>query len=48
LTPSFTDRVPTIAYIEDDVDRYRPDEELILKLYDEADSLLQQQAPACP
>jgi hypothetical protein len=27
-------------YIEDDVDRYCPDRELILKLYEEADRLL--------
>ena len=33
-------------YIEDDVDRYCPDRELILKLYEEADRLMQQQAPA--
>ncbi|ETX07058.1 MAG: hypothetical protein ETSY2_13410 [Candidatus Entotheonella gemina] len=31
-------------YIEDDVDRYCPDRELILKLYEEADKLMQQQA----
>jgi hypothetical protein len=33
-------------YIEDDVDRYCPDRELILKLYEEADGVVQQQAPA--
>jgi hypothetical protein len=33
-------------YIEDDVDRYCPDRELILKLYEEADRVMQQQAPA--
>ena len=33
-------------YIEDDVDRYCPDRELILKLYEEADRLMQQKAPA--
>ena len=27
-------------YIEDDVDRYCPDRELILKLYEEADRLM--------
>jgi hypothetical protein len=27
-------------YIEDDVDRYYPDRELILKLYEEADRLM--------
>jgi hypothetical protein len=35
-------------YIEDDVDRHCPDRELILALYEEADRLLQQQAPARP
>jgi hypothetical protein len=35
-------------YIEDDVDRYCPDRELILALYEEADQLLQQQAQARP
>jgi hypothetical protein len=35
-------------YIEDDVDRYCPDRELILALYEEADRLLQQQAQAHP
>jgi hypothetical protein len=29
-------------YIEDDVDRYCPDRELILKLYEETDKLMQQ------
>jgi hypothetical protein len=33
-------------YIEDDVDRYCPDRELILKLYEEADRLMLQKAPA--
>ena len=33
-------------YIEDDVDRYCPDRELILKLYEEADRLVQQQVLA--
>jgi 5,5'-dehydrodivanillate O-demethylase len=33
-------------YIEDDVDRYCPDRELILSLYEEADRVLQQQAQA--
>jgi hypothetical protein len=31
-------------YIEDDVDRYCPDRELILKLYEETDKLMQQRA----
>jgi hypothetical protein len=35
-------------YIEDDVDRYCPDRELILALYEEADKLMQQQAQARP
>jgi hypothetical protein len=35
-------------YIEDDVDRYCPDRELILKLYEEADRLMLQQAQARP
>jgi hypothetical protein len=33
-------------YIEDEVDRYCPDRELILKLYEAADRLMQQQTPA--
>jgi hypothetical protein len=33
-------------YIEDDVDRYCPDREIILKLYEEADRLMLQNAPA--
>jgi hypothetical protein len=33
-------------YIEDDVDCYCPDRGLILKLHEEADQLMQQQAPA--
>ena len=35
-------------YIVDDVDRYYPDRQLILRLYKEADRLLQQQAEARP
>jgi hypothetical protein len=35
-------------YIEDDVDRYCPDRELILKLYEEADRLMLQKAHARP
>ena len=35
-------------YIEDDVDRYCPDRELILKLYEEADRLMLQRAQARP
>jgi hypothetical protein len=33
-------RCPQWKYIEDDVDRYCPNRELILKLYEEADSLM--------
>ena len=32
---------------EDDVDRYCPDWEIIFKLYEEADRLMQQQEPVC-
>jgi 5,5'-dehydrodivanillate O-demethylase oxygenase subunit len=35
-------------YIEDDLDRYCPDRDLILKLYEEADRLMLQKAPARP
>jgi hypothetical protein len=35
-------------YIEDGVDRYCPDRELILALNEEADRLLQRQAQASP
>jgi hypothetical protein len=35
-------------YIEDDVDRYCPNRDLILKLYEEADRLMRQKAPARP
>lgn len=35
-------------YIEDDVDRYCPDRDLILALYEEADRVMQQQAQARP
>jgi hypothetical protein len=35
-------------YIEDDVDRYCPDRDLILKLYEEADRFMLQKAEARP
>ena len=35
-------------YIEDDVERYCPDRDLILKPYEEAGRLMRQKAPARP
>jgi len=37
---------PGWQYIEDDVDRYCPDRELILQLYEEAERLILQKAQA--